>query len=98
MATEFLIQNIAELFTVLYSMSGGGSYNNYPKISIKDSALAIFIIFLILILLKGLIVYYTYNYMMPILIKSFSDDNKFTSLSYYESLILVILTSTLFSS
>jgi hypothetical protein len=63
-----------------------------------------FIIILISIFIKGLIVYLGYNLLMPKLMfsvagagKTLEDiENNFRPLNYWESVILLILTNTLF--
>jgi hypothetical protein len=69
-----------------------------------DTQIMIFMLSLISIFIKGLIVYLGYNLLMPKLMysvagpnKSLEDiENNFRPLNYWESIILVILTNTLF--
>jgi len=69
-----------------------------------DTQIMIFMLALISIFIKGLIVYLGYNLLMPKLMysvagpnKSLQDiENNFRPLNYWESVILVILTNTLF--
>ena len=69
-----------------------------------DTQIMIFMLALISIFIKGLIVYLGYNLLMPKLMFSVSGagktleeiENNFRPLNYWESVILVILTNTLF--
>ena len=69
-----------------------------------DTQIMIFMLALISIFIKGLIVYLGYNLLMPKLMFSVSGagktlediENNFRPLTYWESVILVILTNTLF--
>ena len=97
MVLNLLVQNM------ISSMSGGGknNINGYQK----PNVFVIMLITLLLLLIKGFIVYLAYNLMMPKLIYSVSKDRtledieeNFRPLSYMESIIFVILTNTLFSA
>ena len=105
MSTSFLIQNMAELFTMSSSMNGGKMNNsNSSMYSAKQTnVLVILLMTLIAILLKGLIVYLLYNFMAPKIIYSLSEnktleiiESNFKPISFSESVLLVILTNTLF--
>jgi hypothetical protein len=96
MVLNLLAQNIVS------SMSGGSKNNN---ISNKPNFFTVMLITLLLILVKGFIVYLAYNLIMPKIIYSVSKDrtledieDNFRPLSYFESVIFAILTNTLFSS
>ena len=105
MSTSFLIQNISELFTISSMMEGGkmnkNSINYYDK---QRNVLMSFLLVLFVILLKGIIVYFLYNFMVPKIIYSLSEnktletiESNFKPISFSESILLVILTNTLFS-
>ena len=105
MSSSFLIQNMAELFTMSSSMNGGKMNNsNSSMYSTKQTnVLIILLMTLIAILLKGLIVYLLYNFMAPKIIYSLSEnktleiiESNFKQISFSESVLLVILTNTLF--
>ena len=105
MSAGFLIQNMAELFTMSSSMNGGKMNNsNSSMYSTKQTnVLIILLMTLIAILLKGLIVYLLYNFMAPKIIYSLSEnktleiiESNFKPISFSESVLLVILTNTLF--
>lgn len=100
--SSFYIQNIAELITTKQTLFGGSkSTSMSPKVEITFVS---FLLALLFIFLKGLIVYLGYNLIMPKLIYSVDSSKKsllvveesFRPLSYWESVILVILTNTLF--
>ena len=106
--TGFLLQNITELFTHSSLMGGGG--NNLNKtlkgnVSNNQRNLFIYFIFIVfMLLLKGFIVYLSYNFIVPKIMYSVcknetleSIESNFKPISYSESLLLVILTNTLFS-
>ena len=98
--TSFFIQNIAELFTISNSMNGG-------KMNIQNNKEKFFLIslvgYLFILILKGIIVYFLYNLLVPKLIYSLSDNksldmiqNNFKEISFPEAVLLVIFTNTLF--
>jgi hypothetical protein len=106
--TTFLLQNITELFSN-YSLMKGGA-NNVNKTLIANTSnnqknLLIYFIFIVfMLLLKGFIVYLSYNFVIPKILYSLSKNESFETIesnfkpiSYSESLLLVILTNTLFS-
>ena len=109
--TTFLIKNVAELFTSNNSMIGGKTNN---KISIEginsfqskqNFMLISLFAYLLILLIKGFIVYLLYNLLMPKLIYSLSEDkslemieNNFKPICFSESILLVIFTNTLFTS
>jgi len=93
-----MIKTLAQYLTDNNKMSGGGlKYKG-------DTQIMIFMLALISIFIKGLIVYLGYNLLMPKLMYSIAGSNKslediennFRPLNYWESVILVILTNTLF--
>ena len=106
-ATTLLVQNIVDLFS-MSSIMQGGKMNNSMNSNMYDgkqkNILMIILMLLILLLIKGLIVYLLYNFMMPKLIYSLSEnksleiiESNFKPISFSESVLLVILTNTLFS-
>lgn len=102
--TGLLIQNIAELFS-MSPMIGSGKTNNFQNINKQKNIFFIILFLLILLLIKGLIVYLLYNFMIPKLIysvsgkKSIEDiENSFHPISFSESVLVVILFNVLFSS
>jgi hypothetical protein len=109
MVASFLIQNISELFSMSSMMQGGKSNKNSfqsSQISNKQTSIVVaFIMILIAILLKGMIVYLLYNYLVPKIKHSLSSKNetletiedKFKPLTFTESVLLVIFTNTLFT-
>ena len=104
--TGSLIQNIAELFAMRNVMSGGADKNlqfNSSYANKSNITLMVLLGTLIAILIKGLIVYLLYNFMVPKIMYSLSEnksleiiESNFKTLSYSESILLVILTNTLF--
>ena len=95
-----MIKTLAQYLTGnTNKMVGGGM-----KHKGNDTQIMIFMLALISIFIKGLIVYLGYNLLMPKLMfsvagpnKSLEDiENNFRPLNYWESVILVILTNTLF--
>jgi hypothetical protein len=95
-----MIKTLAQYLT-------GNSNKMYGGSTIKnkgDTQIMIFMLALISIFIKGLIVYLGYNLLMPKLMysvagagKTLEDiENNFRPLTYWESVILVILTNTLF--
>lgn len=96
-----MIKTLAQYLTNDSSkMLGGGSAMKHKG----NTQVMIFMLALISIFIKGLIVYLGYNLLMPKLIFSVAGPNKslaeiennFRPLTYWESVILVILTNTLF--
>jgi hypothetical protein len=98
MVLNLLVQNI------MSNISGGAK--NFVNNSPKSNLFTVMLITLILLLVKGFIVYLAYNLLMPKLIYSISNDKRtlediesnFIPLSYMESIIFVILANTLFSA
>ena len=94
----FMIKTLAQYLTD-NKMSGGGNMKHKG-----DTQIMIFMLALISIFIKGLIVYLGYNLLIPKLMfsvggagKTLEDiENNFRPLTYWESVILVILTNTLF--
>jgi hypothetical protein len=97
-----MIKTLAQYLTNNNSKMYGGASSNMKN---KDNTqVMIFMLSLISIFIKGLIVYLGYNLLMPKLMFSVAGPNKsfeiiesnFRPLTYWESVILVILTNTLF--
>ena len=110
MSTSFLIQNIAELFTMSSNMQGGKlnknntQIDNFNYLNKQKNILLSFVMILFVLILKGYIVYLLYNFIVPKIIYSLSEnktlesiEDNFKPITFSESLLLVILTNTLFS-
>jgi hypothetical protein len=100
MVLNLLFQSIIQNFSSKSTMYGGKLNQPNPT----NNIFLTFLILIILLLLKGYIVFIIYNSLVPKLIHSFSDNkslenkpNNFRELSFTESILLVILTNTLFS-
>jgi flagellar biogenesis protein FliO len=101
---------MAELYT-MHSITGGGGLNkvnshidNLNYANKQKNILVSLLMILFVILLKGVIVYLLYNFMVPKIIYSLSEnktleiiESNFKPISFSESVLLVILTNTLFS-
>ena len=72
MSSQFLLQNLSDLIS-LSSTKNGGSMNNIYN-NKQNNFLFMLIGFMILILIKGLIVYYSYNFVVPKVIYSLSEN------------------------
>jgi hypothetical protein len=105
--TTTLVQNIADIIQNNNNNMMGGRLNNSNHFSQNKHKnffimLAVTLLFL---LLKGLIVYLTFNFMAPKLIHSLVKPNdspehieaNFKQISYTDSILFVILFNTLFS-
>jgi hypothetical protein len=87
-------------------MTGGKMNKNIdPYTNKQNNVFFILLTILLMLLLKGLIVFLIYNFLAPKLISSLSTnksiediENNFKSISYPESILMVILFNTLFSS
>jgi len=96
------IQQLIE--TILKSNRSSITLGGNKITSNGTSFFELLLIFLVVLLIKGFIVYVLYNNLMPQIIASFSgkDINKvmedFRELNYMESILLVILLNTLFSN
>jgi hypothetical protein len=106
--TAFLLQNITELFAYSSLMKGGSdNVNKTLKLNVSNNQRNLFIYFIFtvfMLLLKGFIVYLSYNFVIPKIMYSISKnetleniESNFKPITYSESLLLVILTNTLFS-
>jgi hypothetical protein len=85
-------------------MDGGKSNNNINYSNKQKNVLISLLLILFVILLKGTIVYLLYNFLVPKIIYSFSEnksleiiESNFKTISFSESVLLVILTNTLFT-
>jgi hypothetical protein len=106
MVFNLFVQNIAQLISTPGFMSGGKMNKSLNNLSYSQqpNAFVLFFISLLLLLLKGFIVYILYNNFLPKIIYSLSDkksledvENNFKNLNYMESILLVIFTNTLFT-
>lgn len=79
-------------------MIGGGlKIQKMFKTGDKDTMIGLFVMSIFILLLRTYIVQITYNMMWPkIVMNSGGDNSQFTPLTFYESLIMVILFSFLF--
>ena len=96
--SSLLIQNISELFTMSSFMTGGKLNRNVDQFTNKkNNVLFMLFTILLMLLLKGLIVFIIYNFLTPKLMESVSINNSFKEISFPEALLMVILFNTLFS-
>ena len=79
-------------------MIGGASkIQKMFKTGDTDTMIGLFVMSILILLLRTYIVQITYNMMWPkIVMNSGGDNSQFTPLTFYESLIVVILFSFLF--
>jgi hypothetical protein len=103
MKAGLLTQTIAELLCTNQQL-GGAKNSSSQGVNKMQFTLTTFFLILLGIFIKGLIVYLGYNLIMPKLMYSVGSGNKslaeieanFKPINYIESVILVILTNTLF--
>ena len=106
--TALLLQHISELFTPATFLIGGKFPNKNigPTPSNPSNNIIMIFLILLLLLIKGFIVYLVYNMMVPKILYSISLSNKslediesnFKEITFMESVLLVILTQTLFTN
>jgi hypothetical protein len=104
MKAGLLTQTIAELSCTNQQLGGAKNSSSSQGVNKMQFTLTTFFLILLGIFIKGLIVYLGYNLIMPKLMYSVGSGNKslaeieanFRPLNYVESVILVILTNTLF--
>ena len=78
-------------------IGGGMKIKNMFQNSKGSDLFTLFIILLVILLLRAYIVQVTYNLMWPKIVSNTGGDNsQFTPLTFYESLMIVILFSFLF--
>jgi hypothetical protein len=103
--SSLLLKNITDLYTSSGIMKGGKLNSSTPQTVNNGGVFIMFFLgILVILLIKGLIVYIVYNYLVPKIIYSLSLTDKtlekiesdFRPLTYSESLLLVILFNTLF--
>jgi hypothetical protein len=98
--SSMVIQNIIDLYKSNIMKGGKNIGVMQPK---ETNFFLLLFVILIYLLIKGLIVYIAYNYMVPKLMYSLSKKTmeeivkEFRPISYTESILLVILFNTLFS-
>jgi hypothetical protein len=100
--TKFLVENMTELIQAK-SLMNGGKTNSMNVSSKQNNVLLTLLIYLVILLIKGLIVYLLYNFLLPKLIYSVSEnksleviESKFKTITYTEAILLVIFVNTLF--
>ena len=98
---NFLVENLVKSIVQNKTMHGG---NNSIANKGSPNFFLVLIFSLIALLIKGYIIYITYNLIVPRIIYSLSEnktleniENNFKPLTFVESLLLVIFTNTLFS-
>ena len=105
--TTLLLENIKDLFMQSSVLAGGKISNkNIDQYNHPNNNLFMIFLILLLLLIKGFIVYLVYNTLIPKLIyslsssgKSFEDIEKnFKTITFVESILLVILFQTLFTN
>ena len=75
----------------------GGGLKNISKSLGKDGGLNLFILAIFILLLKTIIVQWTYNQVWPkISYNSGNNDKQFSPLTFYEAFLFVILIEFLF--
>jgi len=100
MVLNFFINNMMNKINSSNLIMNGGK-QNIIKI---PSMFELFLFALLLLLIKGFIVYILYNYLVPEIIYSLSSkskediENDFKPITFMQSILLVILFNTLFSS
>ena len=79
-------------------MIGGGlKIQNILKESKLDNVLSLSILVIVILIIRSYIVKVTYNLMWPKIVKNTGgDDSKFTPLTFYGSIMIVLLFSFLF--
>jgi len=104
MSSSFLMHKILELYSLSSHMDGGKLNNNINYSNKQKNVLMSLLLILFVILLKGTIVYLLYNFLVPKIMYSFSEnksleiiESNFKTISFSESVLLVILTNTLFT-
>ena len=104
MVLNFFINNMMNKINSSNSIMNGGKKNIQMTNGIKTpSIFLLFLITLLLLLIKGFIVYILYNYLVPEIIYSLSSkskediENDFKPITFMQSVLLVILFNTLFS-
>ena len=81
---------------MINNMVGGGLKNMYKSLS-KDGDTNLFLLAIFILLLKTIIVQWTYNQIWPkISYNSGNDPSKFSPLTFYEAFLFVILIEFLF--
>ena len=101
-----LVNNIVDILSYSNMMYGGKNMKNDIIESKQKNILFTLIVLLFVLLINGLIVFLVYNMLAPKIIYSLSNNTKsldeieanFKPITYMESVLLVILTKTLFSS
>ena len=104
MVLNFFVNNLMNKINSSNSIMNGGKQSIQMTNNVKTpSVISLFLIVLLLLLIKGFIVYTLYNYLVPEIIYSLSNKSKediyndFKPITFMQSILLVILFNTLFS-
>lgn len=108
MVLNFFVNNMMNRINSSNSIMNGGKQSipitNMTNSVKTPSIFLLFLIALLLLLIKGFIVYILYNYLVPEIIYSLSNkskediENDFKPITFMQSVLLVILFNTLFSA
>lgn len=108
MVLNFFVNNMMNRINSSNSIMNGGKQSipitNMTNGVKTPSIFLLFLIALLLLLIKGFIVYILYNYLVPEIIYSLSNkskediENDFKPITFMQSVLLVILFNTLFSA
>ncbi len=109
--TSYVVKSFFDHYATGNIMTGGGSTPSRISPSLagvaKPNFFVIIFSLIIIILIKAFIVYLGYNYLMPKLIYSLSQDknknqevieNNFKQITYVEAIVFSIFSSVLFSN
>lgn len=109
MSGSLIIKNLTDLMSSMPNLSNQSGGNKVMNMQQNKTEVFFFSFLLILIVLviKGYIVYIVYNFLIPKLVHSLSSitdpvslenaENNFRKITFGESILLVILFNTLFS-
>ena len=101
--TNLLIENIFKSQLFQNNFMKGGNFNSQHN---YDSTKTFYILIgmIIILLIKGLIIFILYNNFLPKILYNFSNkslediESNFRNISFFEAILLVIFTNTLFTS
>ena len=103
MVLNLMFQTIVDKLSPKSNNMYGGKTNQIQSNQNNGMFFMTFLILILLLLIKGYIVYLIYNTLMPKLIYFYSDksleeiQNNFKEISFGESIMLVIFINTLFN-